>query len=134
MAALLANVIVLMVLVLPIGLANYYYYLAFDSARRWLPQQFRDGGAHLAINRFVWSGAIPDAAQRNFLRAHIFACISSMNVTLFFLAQFATRNGLLVPLILFAGLTVFIIIRTTRVWLRYRRQRHANASPPATAP
>jgi len=136
----LLSLAVIVVLFLPFIAAGYYYNLALLEARRWIPQPLHEQGCAIyTINSLIWSDVIPDAARRNYLRSHVFACVGFAIVTLFGVSYSggettSLAHGPLVGGVLSGGMTIFYIVFTARLWLRYRRRRQANVSPPATAP
>ena len=103
---------------LELGLAGYYFQAAFDSARLWLPYPWQQKtiAARFSLDRFLWRSAVPAAARRQYLMAHVFACVG-----LLCLAVPALVHGPLPGGLLFAGLTALALGDCWLCWRKYRR-------------
>ena len=115
---------------LELGLCGYYYYAAYDAARLWLPYPLQERmTARFALDRFIFRPAIPHAARRHYLIAHVFGCLGLFSLTILAFANGPRFGGLA-----FAALSLIALVQTFIDWRKVRALRQPNASPPATAP
>ena len=124
------NLVTLVAAALELGLCGYYYYAAYDTARLWLPYPLQERlTARFAFDRFIFRPAVPQAARRSYLVAHVFGCLAFVS-----LAILAFANGPAAGGFAFAALSLLALGQTLVDWRKDRRLRHAKVSPPATAP
>lgn len=115
---------------LEFGLCGYYWQSAFADTRPWLPQPLQEEmRARFAVDRFIWSRAVPLAARRRFLMAHIYGCLGLVSITIL-----AFANGPLSGGLVFAAISLLALGQTVVHGRKYQRLLQANVSPPATAP
>ena len=104
---------------LALGMAAYYWATAFAEAKPWFPQPLQEElRARFAIDSFIWSGAVPAAARRNYLLSHVYGCFGMICLTIL-----ATAHGTLIGSLLFVGVTVLWLAQTWLCWRKYRRLR-----------
>ncbi len=102
-----------------LGLAGYYFFAAYNSARLQLPQPLqREMRAPFALDRVIWSGAVPTPARRQYLLSHVFA-----SVGLGTLAILSITRGPLFGGLLFAGIAAFALTDCWLCWRKYSRTR-----------
>ena len=108
------SLLTLVVAALELGVAGYYFCAACDQAR---PQQ-DERTSRFAVDRFIWSGAVPLTARRDYVMAHVFASIGFACLAVLALAQGPLIGGLL-----FAGVTALTLADTLMCWRKHRRLR-----------
>jgi hypothetical protein len=113
------GLLTLAVAALELGLAGYYFFAAVDAARPWLPLRLQEQPpGRFALDRFIWSGAVPTPARWQYLLAHVFACVG-----LGCLAVLAITRGPPLGGLLFAGMAIFALADCWLCWRKYRRTR-----------
>lgn len=113
------NLLTLAAAALELGCARYYFYAPFDKARPLLPRPLQgELSARFAVDRFIWDGAVPLAARRDYLLSHVFASVGFACLTVLALAQGPLAGGLL-----FVTVTALALADTWLCWRKYRRSR-----------
>ena len=116
---------------LELALCGYYWQSAFAAARPWLPYPLQQDelAARFAISRFIWKSAVPPAARRRYLIAHVFACLGLVSLTLL-----AFANGSAPGAAGLAAVSALALGQTLVDWRKSRALRQLSVSPPASAP
>jgi len=113
-----------------LGLCGYYYYAAYDAARLWLPYPLQERRtARFAFDRFIFRPAMPHAARRRYLIAHVFGCLGFVSLAILAFANGPSAGGLA-----FAALSLLALGQTCLNWRKDRRLRQEKVSPPTSAP
>jgi hypothetical protein len=110
--------IILLGAILSLGVAGYYFYLAFDQARPWFPEPFQEeDAARKALDTFIWTKSVPASARRNYLRFHVYGCVG-FACFLFLVVEHHSP----IYALLFGAVGLNAMAATLRCWLKVRRQ------------
>ncbi len=105
---------------LELGLCGYYSCTAYNGARLWLPYPWQERWtARFVVDRFIFSGAVPHPARRNYMLSHVTGTIGLVCLTVL-----AFANG---PIVGALALTVVSLVAICQTFTDWRKYRHLPA-------